>query len=233
MKRNIQDGSVSRKIVTLKNFDLINGFVKDMVEVQDSNDSAVIEGILLEHIMPISQTSLASKYYINQIYTNGLKETVILLLQNLAGETQKSESYNKAYPLITLIMGILNRPFGSEVDEQYKHLLEDHFPSNCKAVSEKLEYETKDMQLTFDEKQRLKDDLMLLSLTKQDAVDFVPYNYIRLVVNNWEVLKQNSFTYRMLFDVVALSDPMFWNRAEYRLKAREVIIEVCRTWEIY
>lgn len=233
MKRKVQEGSVSRKIITLKNFDLIDGFVKDTAEAQDSNDSAVIEGILLEHIMPTSQMSLASTYYVNQIYTNGLKETVILLLQNLAAETQKPESYDKAFPLITLIMGILNRPFGSEVDEQYKHLLKDHFPSNCKAVSEKLEYETKDMQLTFDEKQRLEDDLMLLSLTKQDAVDFVPYNYLRLVVNNWEVLKKNSFTYRMLFDVVALSDPMFWNRAEHRLKAREVIIEVCRTWEIY
>ena len=50
VRRKTEDSGVSRKIITLKNFDLIDGYVKDMAYLQDSNDSAIIEKILLNNI---------------------------------------------------------------------------------------------------------------------------------------------------------------------------------------
>lgn len=230
MKRSSTDGSVTRKIITLKNYQLVDGYVKDKAYVDETNDSAVVESILLEHILP---NEPASTYYVREIYIKGLKETMIDILAYFDINRKPLEDCDRAFLLIRFLLQIFDNRRGVGYDDAYQYLLNTQFPTNCKLVAEKMKYEMSERSLDFDEKQALEDELLFLSLSQQNAIDFIPYNYLTLVVNNWEMLKGNKFVYRLISNVVALSMVEFWDYAEHRLKAIDVITEVCKTWTLY
>ena len=77
------------------------------------------------------------------------------------------------------------------------------------------------------------DDVLLLTQTENGACDFVPYNYFRLILARWEILGNFTYTFRMLMDVVALSEERLWDSAKYRLQAIEVIKTVTESWDVY
>lgn len=227
-KNNDTEKNTNKKLITFKNIDLINGIVQDRATLSDTSYSAIIEDILLKEFLPESK---ASVYYIEMIYKYGLKETFIALMQNLSAGINFEASQTNSYALVKLAMNIVSRPFSSSIDQTHKDLLLGHFPSNCEAVKQKIEHESSKKKLSFDEEQRLRDTLALLSL--RDPQDFVPYNYFELVLANWEILGNYTFTFRMLYDVVALSDPALWDRPEHRLNAIDCIADVTSTWDIY
>lgn len=228
MKRSSTDSTTVRKIITLKNFQVIDGYVKDMAYVQESNDSAVIENILLEHILP---EETVSANYVKKVYTIGLKEAVLDLLNYLDGKKELIDEGNRTSLLVNLLLQIFDNRYGVGYDEAYSYLLKEKFPANCKMVADKMKYEMQARTLSFNERQMLEDDLALLELTQRNSVDFIPYNYMSLVVNNWEILNDNKFVYRMISNVVALSMEDYWNRADLRLKAISVIAEMCKNWK--
>lgn len=227
---NESQNQKNKKLISLVNFDIIEGFTKDMAETTQTNASTVIENIILDRILSKSKTS---NYYIKEIYDKGLKETFISLMQDLSAGIQGMASHDNAEELVKLGMSIVNRPFSAGMDEKYKELSEHHFPSNCRCVREKIEHETAEEKLEFDEKMAYEDDIMLLSQTENKACDFVPYNYFRLVLARWNILGNYTYTFRMLMDVVALSEEKLWDSAEYRLQAIEIIKKVTEMWDVY
>lgn len=227
---NESQNQKNKKLISLVNFDIIEGFTKDMAETTQTNASTVIENIILDRILSKSKTS---NYYIKEIYDKGLKETFISLMQDLSAGIQGMASHDNAEELVKLGMSIVNRPFSAGMDEKYKELSEHHFPSNCRCVREKIEHETAEEKLEFDEKMAYEDDIMLLSQTENKACDFVPYNYFRLVLARWDILRNYTYTFRMLMDVVALSEEKLWDSAEYRLQAIEIIKKVTEMWDVY
>lgn len=224
------DKNTNRKNVVFKNIELISGYYQDKATLTDSNFSATIEELLLQNILTGNP---ASDYYTELIYKQGLKETFIALMQNLSAGINFEASEQNAYPLIKFGMNVVSRPFSASIDEAYSHYYDEHFPSNCKQVARILEHHTSQKELTFDEKMLLEDNLNLLKNSTKDGVTFVPYNYFSLVLKNWEALGNNTFTFRMLFDVVALSDNELWDKPEHRLQAIECIKEVTSSWSIY
>lgn len=208
----------------------MDGYIKDKAYVDESNDSAVIESILLDHILPNEPASI---HYVREIYTKGLKEAILDILNCFDINKEPIEDCDRALLLVKLLLKIFDHRCGVGYDDAYQYLLNGKFSANCKLVAEKMKHEMSERSLTFDEKQSLEDDLLLLSLSQQNAVDFIPYNYLTLVINNWDMLKKNRFTYRMMSNVVALSMVEFWDFAEHRLKAIDVIAEVCKTWTLY
>lgn len=227
---NESQNQKNKKLISLVNFDIIEGFTKDMAETTQTNASTVIENIILDRILSKSKTS---NYYIKEIYDKGLKETFISLMQDLSAGIQGMASHDNAEELVKLGMSIVNRPFSAGMDEKHKELSEHHFPSNCRCVREKIEHETAEEKLEFDEKMAYEDDIMLLSQTENKACDFVPYNYFRLVLARWDILGNYTYTFRMLMDVVALSEEKLWDSAEYRLQAIEIIKKVTEMWDVY
>lgn len=227
---NESQNQKNKKLISLVNFDLIEGYTKDMAEITQTNVSTVIENILLDRILSKSNTS---NYYIKEIYDNGLKEAFIALMQTLSAGIQGMASHDNAEEIVKLGMSVVNRPFSAGMDEKYQNLSEHHFPSNCRCVREKIEHETEEEKLDFDEKMAYEDDIMLLSQTENKACDFVPYNYFRLVLARWDILGNYTYTFRMLMDVVALSEERLWDSAEYRLQAIEIIKKVTETWDVY
>lgn len=228
MKRKKEPEKNNKKLITFKNLEFINGIIQDFASMEDKTFSAVVEDILLREILPNEE---APKYYIQKIYKDGLKETFISLMQNLSAGLNFDASEDNAYELVNLGMKIVSSPFNVEIDSAYKDLLNGHFKKNCNEVKLKLEHEKNENPLTFDEKRRLKDDIALLEY--REPFSFVAYNYFELVLSNWAVLGNYSYTFRLLFDVVALSDPELWNSAEYRLNAVECIKKVTATWKMY
>lgn len=224
------DKNPNRKNVVFKNIELISGYYQDKAILTDSNFSATIEEILIKNILTGNP---ASDYYIEFIYKQGLKETFIALMQNLSAGINFKASEQNAYPLIKLGMNIVSSPFSSCIDKEYSDLYDGHFPSNCKQVAKTLEYHASQKELTFDEKMLLEYDLTLLKNSTKDGVAFIPYNYFSLVLKNWEALGDNTFTFRMLFDVVALSDSNLWDKPKHRLQAIECIKEVTSSWSMY
>lgn len=227
LKRKAEKGPVNRKIITLKNFEIVDGYIKDRAVRDDSNDSAVIESILLNQILP---PSAIASYYISMIYRDGLKQTVMTLMQDLSAGIQWKAAHDNALPLVRMVMEMVQKSYIA-VDEDFAYLMEEHLPSNCRAIVEKLNHESEKNELNFNIKQLLKDDEMLLSMTDGKSVDFVPYNYFRLVVSWWDWLGDYTFTFRLLYDVVALTEKGIWDTAEYRLRARDIIGEVCSKWD--
>lgn len=220
----------NKKLITLVNYDLIEGFTKDMAEITQTNVSTTIENMLLDQILLKSDTP---DYYIKLIYTDGLKETYIALFQALSAGIQGMASHDNAYEIVKLGMNIVNRPFSCGMDEKYKELSEHHFPSNCRCVREKMEHDIEKEQLDFNDSMAFEDDVLLLTQTENGACDFVPYNYFRLVLARWETLGNFTYTFRMLMDVVSLSEERLWNSAKYRLQAIEVIKTITKSWDIY
>lgn len=223
MIRRSKDRPVVRKIITLKNFDIIDGYIKDRAVKDDSNDSAVIENILLKQILPDSEIA---SYYISMIYCNGLKQTVMTLMQDLTVDVQWEGAHDVAFLLVRMAMEMVQESYVA-IDDEFAYLMEEDLPSNCRAIIEKLNHESEKNELNFNEKQLLKDDEALLSMTDGKTVDFVPYKYFRLVVSWWKWLGDYAFTFRLLYDVVALTERSIWDTAEYRLRARDIISEVC------
>lgn len=227
MRRKAGDSSITRKIITLKNFELVDGYVKDMACLRESNDSAIIEGILLDKILPDSETAA---FYVKMIYSLGLKHTFMALMQNLAVGMDGKISYDNSIGLVKLIFDILYDPFNMGIDPEYSRVLDSHFISNCGAVLRKIENELEKTPLSFDEKEQLRDDKELLSLATLDVDTFNAYSYLRLIIARWNVLGNYIFTFRLLYDIVALSKPDLWNNPKYRIRAMEVIKEFCEEY---
>lgn len=227
---NESQNQKNKKLISLVNFDLVEGFTKDMAEMTQTNTSTVIENIIMDRILSKSPTS---SYYIKKIYSDGLKEAYIALFQTLSAGIQGMASHDNAYELVKLGMNIVNRPFSSGMDEKYKSLAEQHFPLNCRCVREKIEHDVSKEKLEFDSKMSFEDDILFLTQTENGACDFVPYNYFRLVLARWKILGNYTYTFRMLMDVVALSEERLWDSAEHRLQAIEVIKTVTESWNVY
>lgn len=220
----------NKKLITFKRMELVNGYFQDKASLADTSYSSVIEDVLMSKILTGNK---ATDHYIESIYKFGLKETYIALMQNLSAGINFKASQTNSFALVQLAMNILSRPFSSSIDPAYKHLYDEHFPSNCKQVALKLEHETSKKELSFDEERQLEDNLALLKFSTKDGVAFVPYNWFELVLTNWEILGNYSFTFRMLFDCIALSDPDLWEKPEHRMNAIDCIKDVTASWSIY
>lgn len=219
-----------RKMVVFKHVELVNGYYQDKATLMNSNYSATIEDVLLDNILTGEK---APDHYIEYIYSHGLKECFMALMQNLSAGINFKAADQNSYALIKLATNILSRPFSSSIDSEHSDYYNGHFPSNCQQVAKILEHETKDKELSFEKKMELEDNLLLLRNSTKDGVDFVPYNYFSLVLKNWTILGNNTFTFRMLFDVVALSDKALWDKPEYRINAIECIKDVTKDWDVF
>lgn len=137
MRRKTEDSNVSRKIITLKNYELVDGYVKDTAYVMQSNDSAVIENILLDRILPFSSVS---ENYVRSIYKFGLKRTYMILMDVLSAGLDLKATYDNAYDLVEFGMNvILQQPFTVGIDPEYKDEI-PYLKSCCDSVLRKLEY---------------------------------------------------------------------------------------------
>ena len=235
VRRKTEDSGVSRKIITLKNFDLIDGYVKDMAYLQDSNDSAIIEKILLNNIF---SDSADAAFYIKKIYSLGLKNALLAFIHNLSVEVQLKSDYEedpahlKTLELLLLIRNVLNDPMPMEVDPEFADLLNGSLISNSESVLRKIENVLEGRELSFNDKEQLQDERKLLSATNLDPEKFYPCSYMRVLLNKWALLGDYTFAYRLLYDIVALSLPGFWVYPEHRIRAIEVIKLICEEKKI-
>ena len=228
MRRQTEDSNVSRKIITLKNFELVDGYVKDTAYVMQSNDSAVIEKILLDKILPVSSVPA---YYVRSIYTFGLKRTYMILMDVLSAGLDLKAAYDNAYDLVEFGMNvILQQPFTAGIDPEYKDEM-IYLKSSCDSVFRKLEHEMQNRELSFDQREMLANAKILLECDFKHEIDFRPQHFFRVVLSRWDILGNYTYTFRMLYAVVALSNPILWDHPVYRLKARDIIAEVCKDWD--
>lgn len=218
--------SDNKKLITLKNKEIIDVIIEDMAKAGKSTSSAVIEQIILRDLFGESKES---EKYIRYIYSEGLKNTFIYLMQELAAGSGWQASHPNAKRLVEFMLDVLSlqRPKrGQEFkDEQmYEHLL-----SNCTMLVEKLKLDYNDKELFALDKFVYDSDIHFLNNLK--FADYVPYNFIHLILKYWDSLGNYTFSYRVLYDIVEMSDEKTWETSQNRVLAAECIKNVVKEWD--
>lgn len=169
--------------------------------------------------------------YIEQLFRSSVKDVLMLLMQNLAADQSIHNPEQKHYLLVTLAMDIVSCAFNSTMDSNYMYLYDEHFPSKCKIIANVLQTDID--KISYDESvlRKVKEDILLLNNSSKNGVTFVPYNYFEIVIRNWQILGDNSTTFSMLYDVIALSNKEIWEKPEYKFKAINCIKEVTADWK--
>ena len=119
---------------------------------------------------------------------------------------------------------------GKGIDPEYKDEM-IYLKSSCDSVFRKLEHEMQNRELSFDQREMLANAKILLECDFKHEIDFRPQHFFRVVLSRWDILGNYTYTFRMLYAVVALSNPILWDHPVYRLKARDIIAEVCKDWD--
>ncbi len=213
----------NKKLISFKNYEFINGIVQDKAILSGTNDSAVIEKILLKEFLP---ESCKAAYFVKDIYKHGLKAAFMLIMQEISAglSIRVSLPETSLYALVKFVMKVVLQFPSLGIDSDYEDLFSSHFAKNCQVIKKKLELENgKNKDTSLFEKQYLEDTIFLLSL--KESMDFNPFNYFELVLHYWAYLGADSYTYKLLYDCVCLSKQENWLKPDYRIRAVEVIRE--------
>lgn len=220
LKKETQKSSPPKKFINLsaKNGPLLLALLNDLSALSNMGSSEIIESLLLQSILGKDQPE---KYldYIQQMYEFSTKTAYLSAIRdsmNKDGALPK-EIYTR---VIKQLLDITNHP-SMDIDEAQKHVLTSgSFYRHCQNLIEILNDETSTDKL---KKMMLKDSILLLKQLQKEieGIGFVAYNCIMLF-DKYPQSLNNSQGMAFLQEVVALSDPDFWERPDIRIKSKKL-----------
>ena len=225
MARNQTD----KKLVSFTNLNLLNRLIKDEAEKENRSESAIIENHLLDVYLPKnSQARFIVEEYLYSEISSVEKTLSVIFELNSAGINFGSQ-YDNLFPLVEYAyeQELSNTTFltGEEKDIYYIYSQMTSVVLKLKNVLEKVdeylerEYYLKEIEVAE----------YLLNQLKEEPDKCNLANVYRLLINNWEVLKSWSITYRLLAALVTVSKG--WNNTpDARIKLLKIIKIVSEEW---
>ena len=217
-----------KKHISFVNGTLINNLVKDRATIENRSESAIIEQIILDSFLPDNKTArdiVSSYLYCDD---NAIGNTLAAFFSaNAAGINWKSV-HDNLLPLVQFAREQLmysSTPLNGDEEELY------HCVAQIKAIIEKLEY----LAANNNEfKERLNNEIEFTKVLLSDLQDRPEQvrlvNIYQVLLNNWEFLKDSTFTYRLLMDL-ALLEKGWRNYAETRVELLQIINEISKEWK--
>ncbi len=220
-----------KKIICLVKSALINGIISDRSEIKNISESAVIEQILIDHILP--QNKIARDIVEEYLYGNerniGKTLSALFSYNSIGGELQWSSRYHN---FIKLVQYAKYQECLCNTALTGKEELLPHCILQIESVIKKLETlantDKNDEHKLIYKNEATWGKELLLELKNQPQYSHL-FNFYTLILNNWNDLKGWNITYRLLNDLVLL-EPNWRNNYETRTELLEIIIEISNEW---
>lgn len=214
---------MKKKMFSFENFEIINVLVKDRASAKRMNESALVEKIIFDAFLPTDSTS--RNIIESRLYAGPQSITKVLdaLYANNAAGTDFCAVHDNFFPLVNISKEIeIDHPtfISGEEGELY------HIKSQIKSLIEKFEHLGKDDYRYLCEKEELKS---LLSMLDKSPKTFKPLSLYIFIISNWEVLKNSTFTFRLLSGLSFLA-PDFESTPSERCDLIDTIAKVSNEW---
>lgn len=229
MRRNRELDSIessvpkNKKLVSFShaNYETLISIIRDEAYLNDTSESAVIENALVKAFFPANKNI---KWYIDCIYSDGLKATFSRLFAGLAAGTDFKAAHDNALPLVKFAMDSSHMAMHGLTGKEGPYV---HFQSQCGSIYRILEHKRNPDTISFEAREELEFFGLLI---KQLPENFVPINYYNVILANWDILGNSTFTFRLLMDLVELTEGAWKDTPERRAEARKIITEVVGEW---
>lgn len=227
LKNNQEETTAKfKKLITISRINevTLNGLLKDTAYLEDSTESRIIEDVLIDKLY---LKSVKAQRYITEIYTVGIKKTFIELFDELSAGTFLESTYENAKPLVEFAFRNSSNALHGLSEDQFAY---HDFISNCDTITEILKFEAEQEEAGY----KMKIEYEHVSgLVNQLPKFFVPLNFVGIILRNWNVLKTSIYSYRLLSDVIVLTEgELTWRETpENRLEARRLIEKVVSEWD--
>lgn len=221
-----------KKLISFVNSHLINRLVKDEADIQNRSESAIIENRLLDSFLP--DESNARFIAATSLYGDGggVGNALEAIFSNNAAGLNHASKYDNLLPIVEFahVLSCSSRaiPTGKERERV-------HFCSQLDSVATMLEELAADAAAAGDVVTRVSyqnEAKWARALLEEFETEpqYTRYsNIFQLVLNNWDVLKGWSITYRLLTDLAAMEKD-WTDNANTRTELLRLLKEVASEW---
>lgn len=224
---------MAKKLISLTKATLIDALVKDEAAVNNTSESGVIEKHLLDSFLPQNEQArfLAENYLYGDESRSIGKTLRALFNYNSAGNGGWSSKHDNLLPIVEFAFeeqGYCS--FTSTSNPDKKEL--PHFLLQLNSICQKLEsIEAEAVDLVaknyYQNEAQYARDLLKEATNEPQYMHYI--NFYRLVIDNWDILKGLSITYRMLCDLAGMENG-WHDRPEARTRLLQLLKEVSEEW---
>ena len=212
----------NKKLVSFKNFDLINENIQDKAIQNKTTFSDELEKIVLKEILTDNPVT---NDLIGDIYNTGLKDTIIKICHELY--------LNPFLPNDDVLIKYLLKMFN-----QYKYINKENDEKmikklnfSCILLKKKInDYYSNGENIEFDEKIRLEDTNKTMESLFDDINHINLWDIIYVINKNIDFLESWDYIYKILKEIVELSSDNLWEGPEKRLNGIEMIKKLTKEW---
>lgn len=202
-----------------KNKKVVENFVHDEAERENRSASSLIESHILNDIMPKNNNV---RNWIFLLYSENWKieDVLIAFFDFCSVGVNFRAKENNCLKLIEYIYEEerhTRNPFPKNAPEMH------HFLSQFDSLVENLEKNSSAEQVKWAKE--------LLTNLENNRIEFINFvDLYDLIIHNWEALKEWSFTFRLLCDLVKMQE--FWrNDSRQRLEIVELLTDISSEWK--
>lgn len=223
---------MAKKLISLVNATLIDALVKDEAAINSTTESNVIENHLLDSFLPRNeQARFMSESYLygdNQ----GIGPTLKAIFNFNSSGTRGawSSKYDNFLPIVEFALDeqcyCNTKPSGEEKELPHFRLQLDAICKTLEDLAEKAEEQS--IKYYYQNEAKYANDLLKEATEEPHYMHYV--NFYKLVVDNWDALKDLSMTYRMLCDLAAM-ETGWHNRPEARVRLLKLLKDISQEWD--
>ena len=206
---------------------IIENMIKEESEIKNTSFSSMTETHLLNELLPQNRNAAR---WVEFMYdgTWNIENVLEASFSYLAAGTLFQARYDNAAPLVHLAHqwnSMTDDTPDAEAGEMY------HFMSQLDTIVELLNYAANEAtEFKFELSREAKKAKELYDLFRNNS-DKVKFSHVyMLIIDNWEVLKNSTFTYRLLTDMVAMKKNWLRNE-EARYELTQTLKKVSAEWE--
>ena len=211
--------------------DILENRINEIAEIKHCTFSNIIENILLEKLLPEQNEAknIVMDFYCNDSRFNTISSTLERLFEFNASGIMGQSRYGNFLPVINFCMETLNPNKTAKIeDEFYDIYLKGQVEQVVAVIEASIRSENNEHQNAYLESQSdlLKKLTGALSLNLSGQSLKMCLSIIR---NNWEILKNNTYTYRALASLTYAC--VFEENPKNRNELCNIICEISSEWE--
>lgn len=212
-----------KKLVSFVKGALVNKLVRDRAEIENRSESAIMEEVLLDGMLPENKEArfVVENYLYNE--DGNIGEALTVLFGNNSAGIKWNAVHDNFFPLVKYAKN--QETFCNTIlSGEEKELC--HTCSQIKSVIEKLEGLGKE-NVYYQREAEWGKTLLEELETKPESSRLI--NFYQLLLSSWEEFKNWSITYRLLADLAKL-EKSWRDEAEARVELLNIIKIVSAEW---
>lgn len=176
-----------------------------------------------KNLIPISSPLTTVQAYIHSIYSEGLQFTVAQIFRECAAGINFHAAHSNCYALVELAARSSGCTKTTLINDDY---MSQRIRRNAMTIFTI----AKGSNLTQTSATIKADELTEFAFNfEQIPFEFNPAYYFEFILKNWDTLKDSTYTYRLLYDLVALSAE--WDDGPIdRMEACDMIKSIVGNW---